>query len=160
MSRRQGVLYHRLPTVNTRRGWKETESSNPPDCIYEGEIENGLPHGIGTYTKTDGATYVGHFKNGLRHGKGKFSYPDGSIYEGVWKDDELNGLGTGTFPDGEKYVGEFKEGEKHGQGKFTYTDGGWYDGSWKVGQSWTGIIYDKDGNISYEKVNGEIQYKQ
>ena len=69
MSRSQGVLYHILPTVNTRRGWKETESSNPPDCIYEGEIENGLPHGIGTYTKTDGATYVGHFKNGLRHGK-------------------------------------------------------------------------------------------
>ena len=46
MSRSQGVLYHILPTVNTRRGWKETESSNPPDCIYEGEIENGLPHGI------------------------------------------------------------------------------------------------------------------
>ena len=59
MSRSQGVLYHILPTVNTRRGWKETESSNPPDCIYEGEIENGLPHGIGTYTKTDGATFVG-----------------------------------------------------------------------------------------------------
>ena len=59
-----------------------------------------------------------------------------------------------------EYVGEYKDGKKHGQGKFTYTDGGWYDGSWKEGQSWTGITYDKDGNISYEKVNGEIQYKQ
>ena len=67
---------------------------------------------------------------------------------------------TYTYPDGGKYVGKFKDGKKNGQGKFTYTDGGWYDGSWKEGQSWTGITYDKDGNISYEKVNGEIQYKQ
>ena len=59
-----------------------------------------------------------------------------------------------------EYLGEYKDGKKHGQGKFTYSDRGWYDGSWKEGQSWTGITYDKDGNISYEKVNGEIQYKQ
>ena len=64
------------------------------------------------------------------------------------------------WENGSRYFGEWKDGKKHGQGKFTYTDGGWYDGSWKEGQSWTGITYDKDGNISYEKVSGEIQYKQ
>jgi len=75
----------------------------------------------------------------------------------------LFGKETGVlylWENGTKYMGEWKDGKKHGQGKFTYTDGGWYDGSWKEGQSWTGITYDKDGNISYEKVNGEIQYKQ
>ena len=82
------------------------------------------------------------------------------IYKGQVENGEPNGLGVITYRDGHKYVGEFKDGKKHSQGKFTYTDGGWYDGSWKVGQSWTGITYDKDGNISYEKVNGEIQYKQ
>ena len=71
-----------------------------------------------------------------------------------------NGQGTENSPDGWRYVGEYKDGKKHGQGKFTYTDGGWYYGSWKEGQSWTGIIYGKNGNISYEKVNGEIQYNQ
>ncbi len=44
--------------------------------------------------------------------------------------------------------------------KNTYTGGGWYEGSWKEGQSWTGITFDKDGNISYEKVNGKIQFKE
>ena len=97
----------------------------------------GKKNGEGTNTWSDGRKYVGKFKNGLPNGKG-----------------------TETSTDGWRYVGKYNEGKKHGQGKFTYTDGGWYDGSWKVGQSWTGIIYDKDGNISYEKVNGEIQYKQ
>ena len=113
MSRSQGVLYHILPTLNTRRGWKETESSNPPDCIYEGEIENGLPHGIGTYTKTDGATYVGHFKNGLRHGKGTFT----------WSENAPDGAG--------KYIGEYKDNtrwngaiyDKYGKIVYKYVNG-------------------------------------
>ena len=54
--------------------------------------------------------------------------------------------------------GNSRMGKKHGHGKFTYTDGSWYDGSWKDGQSWTGKTYSKDGNISYKKKNGEIQY--
>ena len=113
MSRSQGVLYHILPTVNTRRGWKETESSNPPDCIYEGEIENGLPHGIGTYTKTDGATYVGHFKNGLRHGQGTFT----------WSENAPDGAG--------KYIGKYKDNmrwngaiyDKYGKIVYKYENG-------------------------------------
>jgi len=81
-------------------------------------------------------------------------------YKGDVENGKPNGFGFLIFTNGDKYVGEFKDGKKHGQGKFTFTDGGWYDGSWKEGQSWTGVTYDKDGNISYEKVNGEIQYKQ
>ena len=84
-------------------------------------------------------------------------FTDGSVYVGELKGGERNGQGTYTWTNGDKYVGEYKDGKKHGQGKFTFTDGGWYDGSWKEGQSWTGIIYDKYGNISYEKVNGEQQ---
>ena len=114
-------------------GDKQTHS------VYKGQVENGEPdpNGQGTLTHPNGWKYVGKFKNGLPNGKG-----------------------TETSPDGWRYVGKYNEGKKHGQGKFTYTDGGWYDGSWKEGQSWTGITYDKDGNISYEKVSGEIQYKQ
>ena len=104
---------------------------------YKGEIKNEKPNGFGFQTYKNGNKYFGEHKNGLPNCKG-----------------------TETSPDGWRYVGKYNEGKKHGQGKFTYTDGGWYDGSWKEGQSWTGITYDKDGNISYEKVNGEIQYKQ
>ena len=57
-------------------------------------------------------------------------------------------------------VWKFMNWLPYGKGKFSYTDGGWYDGNWKEGHSWTGKKYRKDGNISFEKVNGEIKYKQ
>jgi len=97
---------------------------------------------------------------GRKKGEGTNTWSDGRKYVGKFKNGFPNGQGTETSPVGWRYIGEYKDGKKHGQGKFTYTDGGWYGGSWKEGQSWTGITYDKDGNISYEKVNGEIQYKQ
>jgi len=127
---------------------------------YVGEWEDGKKHGQGTYTYSDGPKYVGEYKDDKKHGQGTFIWSNGDKYVGEYKDGEENSQGTYTWSNGDKYVGEYKDGKKHGQGKFTYTDGGWYDGSWKEGQSWTGITYDKDGNISYEKVSGEIQYKQ
>ena len=116
MSKSQGVLYHRCPTVDGLMGWYSTESSNPPDCKYEGEIENGLPNGSGTYTKTDGATYVGHFKDGLREGQGTFTWPDDAPV------------------DAGKFIGEYKDNRR-----------------------WNGTIYDKEGNIVYNYVNGEME---
>ena len=134
ISRSQGILFFRKG--NGELGYFENGDEDK-DRKYVGEIENGLPNGQGTYTWSDGRKCVGEYKDGKPNGQGIFTDPNGTMY-----------------------VGKYKDGKKHGQGKFTYTDGGWYDGSWKVGQSWTGIKYDKDGNISYEKVNGEIQYKQ
>ncbi|MDP7096835.1 MAG: MORN motif precursor, partial [Candidatus Poseidoniia archaeon] len=92
--------------------------------------------------------------------QGTETFPGGGKYEGEFKDGKKNGQGTRTWSDGSKYVGKFKDGLPNGKGKNTYTDGGWYEGSWKEGQSWTGITFDKDGNISYEKVNGKIQFKE
>ena len=42
MSKKQGILYHH------GKNWSETESDLPPDCKWEGEIENGKPNGTGT----------------------------------------------------------------------------------------------------------------
>ena len=151
--------------------------------IYEGEWKDGKKHGQGTLTSHSGDKYVGEFKYGERSGQGTYTWSNGDKYEGEWKDEKKHGQGTETFPDGGKYDGEFKDGKKNGQGtrtwsdgskyvgkfkdglpngkgKNTYTGGGWYEGSWKEGQSWTGITFDKDGNISYEKVNGKIQFKE
>jgi len=134
-----GVLF--LREVNDNWGWFE-DGNKDKDAKYIGEFKDGF------------------FEDRQPNGQGTITYPNGRKYVGEWKDGLPNGQGTDTSPDGSMYLGEYKDGKKHGQGKFTYTDGGWYDGSWKEGQSWTGITYDKDGNISYEKVNGEIQYKQ
>ena len=55
-------------------------------------------------------------------------------YKGDAENGKPNGLGIMTFPDGRKYVGEYKNGEV-----------------------WNGIVYDKNGNIIGNWVNGVKQ---
>ena len=65
------------------------------------------------------------------------SIGDGKVqpkYKGEITNGKPNGFGVLTFPDGRKNVGEFKDGEP-----------------WKI------ISYDKNGNIEYKLVNGEIE---
>ena len=57
--------------------------------VYKGEVENGVPNGLGIDIS-----------------------PYGSKYVGEWKDGKIHGQGTLTLPDGQKYVGEFKNGER------------------------------------------------
>ena len=54
--------------------------------VYKGEVENGVPNGLGILISPIGGKYVGEWKNG-----------------------EKNGLGTRTFPVGWE-VGEYKDG--------------------------------------------------
>jgi len=89
MSREKGVLYHH------GQNWSETESDLTPDHKWEGEIENGKPHGYGTYYVSNGATYVGYYKNGRRKGEGTFTWVDdndapniGGKYVGEWRDNK------------------------------------------------------------------------
>ena len=42
----------------------------------DGEIENGVPNGQGTFHLPSGATFVGTYKEGKRH-EGTFTFPDG-----------------------------------------------------------------------------------
>tara|TARA_B100000686_G_scaffold300777_1_gene335552 strand:+ start:455 stop:706 length:252 start_codon:yes stop_codon:yes gene_type:complete len=39
-------------------GWFETESIYPPDRYWEGEIENGVPHGQGIFLTPDSYSEV------------------------------------------------------------------------------------------------------
>jgi len=55
--------------------------------VYKGEVENGVPNGLGVMI-----------------------YPKGSKYVGGWKDGRMNGQGTITWSDGGKYVGEHSDG--------------------------------------------------
>ena len=56
MSKKWGILYHHGGRLRKDKGWSEKESDNPPDKFWEGEIENNLPNGFGTYTHTNGTT--------------------------------------------------------------------------------------------------------
>ncbi len=167
-------------------GWKDGKSHGHGTTTYldgrkyVGEYKNGQRNGQGTMTYPDGGKYAGEWKNGRGHGQATFTYPDGKKYFGQLKDGKQNGQGTLTSPDGQKYVGEWKDGKKHGQatfispdgtryvgeykddkmngqGRMTLPDGEKYVGEFKDGNPWNGTVYQKDGNILGEVVNGEQQ---
>ena len=170
------VLYKR-----SHYGSDWNESSTGDDSVkYEGEVENGIPNGIGQCVWSHGKKYVGEWKNGKQNGQGTETGSDGRKYEGEFKNGECHGYGISTDPDGFKYEGEFEEGRFHGKGTKTETNGDKYEGEFKKGlfeghgtltysngqkqigerrggRLWNLTCYDKDGNISMEYVNGEIK---
>ncbi len=83
-------------------GDKETQP------VYKGEVENGVPNGLGILYDLDGSKYVGSWKNGKKNRQGTFTYPNGEKYEGEWKD---GGLWNGTGYD------------KNGNITYKYNDG-------------------------------------
>ena len=91
---------------------------------YVGTFKNGVPHGKGTYTYSDGATYVGEFLNGKESGKGIFNcWVHGASYIGNFFDGKKHGFGVYKYPSGDIYKGEWLNGMKHGRGKYTYKGG-------------------------------------
>ena len=91
---------------------------------YVGEFKDGLPHGKGTLTYSDGAVYSGGFKFGKEHGIGIFiCFAHGSKYEGEFQNGKKHGNGVYTYPDGVIYEGDWSEGKRNGLGTLLYTDG-------------------------------------
>ena len=132
-------------------GDKETQP------VYKGEVENGVPNGLGFLIYPSGTKYVGSWGNGKENGQGTITTQEGTKYKGKWKDGERHGQGTITYPNGSWYTGEWKDGTYNGQGTYFWSDGKWYKGEYKDGNIWNGIKYDNDGNIIGKHVNGVKQ---
>ena len=156
-------------------GDKETHS------VYQGQVKDGKPNGLGVIFDPNGSKYVGSWMNGEQNGQGTETFPNGEKYVGEYKDGKPNGQGTfnsggskyvGEYKDGlpngqgthtfvkgdfvgEKYVGEYKDGKPNGQGTFTWSSGSKYVGEYKDGKTWNGTQYDKNGNITTKVVNGK-----
>ena len=114
---------------------------------YLGQVKNVKPNGLGILIEPNGSKYVGSMKDGLKNGQGTFT----SLF--TYK----NVQGTFTSLYGSKYVGEWKNGKKDGQGTITWPDGEKYEGEWKDSEMWSGIFYDKDGNIVGKYVNAKMR---
>lgn len=110
--------------------------------IFEGEWQNGKPHGQGTYyyladNKAKGDKHVGEYRNGQPNGQGTYTFfATGEKYVGEFKDGKQDGQGTSKVPNGDWYSGEFKNGMKHGYGTYYYLlnnafKGDIYIGEWR-----------------------------
>ena len=95
--KRIGILYENREEVEFE--WSEVGNIDLQGK-YEGEIENGVPSGIGKIIYPNGEEYKGGWENGAKHGKGVANFPNGEIYNGKWKNGKMNGYGTYTFPNG------------------------------------------------------------
>ncbi|SVC57658.1 uncharacterized protein METZ01_LOCUS310512, partial [marine metagenome] len=133
-----GVLYRGWRNAKVgfyKEKWEGVESEDNEDFgKYEGEINNGIPNGQGTYTGSDGQKYIGEWKEGKWNGQGTETLHDGKKYVGEFKDGSKHGQGTETSPDGRKYEGEWVNGFPNGQGIETSTKGGKYVGGFKYGK--------------------------
>jgi len=130
-------------------------------AVYEGAWIRGLREGIGTLTTPEGLKYEGQWEKNLRSGTGIQAYPDGSNYEGNWEADMPHGKGTLIRKDSNMYSGQWIEGQFEGRGTMQYADGSKYEGQWKDGQrAGNGTYYFADG-LKYEGnwVNGQRQGK-
>ncbi len=47
--------------------------------LYQGSVQDGVPHGSGTWSSIEGEVYEGEWKWGKRHGKGKCTWVDGEV---------------------------------------------------------------------------------
>ncbi|GAB5401164.1 MAG: hypothetical protein Aureis2KO_27490 [Aureisphaera sp.] len=80
---------------------------------YEGNYQNGKPHGSGHFYNDDGDHYLGNYANGMRSGNGTYWFPPESElfkYVGEWKEGKENGKGTLFYRNGEKISGIFTDG--------------------------------------------------
>ena len=157
-------------------GDKETHTK------YEGEVENGVPNGLGVmiYTKrkirkdgkylipedTFNRKYIGEWKDGKWNGQGIYKNENRLKFVGEFKEDkywkgtlyDIEGEIIGNFENGKTiFTVEVKEytwkGKKKGRESFKY------EGEYKFGEEWNLTIYDKNGNIYEKYVNGKRTIK-
>ena len=65
------------------RIWETCEDSFQLKAFYEGQIENGVPHGFGRKIQDDGTISVGYFINGQLQGKAIIIQNDSLLFEGI-----------------------------------------------------------------------------
>lgn len=120
----------------------------PTGDVYEGEFVNGLYHGYGIYTWTNGNRYEGMWKNNRREGEGtwtwgKQSSSTGDRYQGQWHEDKKHGHGKYFQANGDVYIGSFQNDQRHGCGIYQSVNG-----------QTINVVYSHDDLISEEE---EIQ---
>jgi serine/threonine protein kinase len=77
---------------------------------YEGEMEEGIPHGYGEWSNEFGEKYLGQWLNGGKHGQGIYWFLNGNRYIGEWADNMQNGIGAYIYADETMIAGVWENG--------------------------------------------------
>jgi vacuolar-type H+-ATPase subunit I/STV1 len=72
--------------------------------LYQGRLENNLPHGFGVIVHGNGVRYAGNWKNGLYDGSGVLYYPGMPPWNAMWKSHLPHGKCTYDFINFTEYV--------------------------------------------------------
>jgi hypothetical protein len=128
---------------------------------YEGEFNEGLKQGEGTYVWENGDRYQGHFANDRPDGRGKYQFANGDSYEGEVKLGVIIGRGTYVAKSGDVFEGSFYGGKPHGVGIYRFSTGDRYEGEMDQGKpQGRGRYYSKNGDrVEAPFVDGKPQGK-
>lgn len=105
----------------------------PNGDLYEGEMEDGRFHGLGTYIFTNGDKYTGKFSKNLMHGYGEFTWKSGQRFIGEFCEHAKHGEGVMYEPNGDRVEASWSKGKLHGRGVHYSSTGQVYDGVWVNG---------------------------
>jgi len=124
---------------------------------YTGEVRQGLFHGKGKITWSNGEIYEGDWVYGKRTGKGKYTFANGNVYEGDFVDGKWHGKGKIIWTNGNVYEGDWVYNKLTGKGKYTWANGDVYDGYWVDGKQANKEKFlsaiNNSGNVSLEGDN-------
>ena len=128
---------------------------------YEGEFNEGLKQGEGTYVWENGDRYQGHFANDRPDGRGKYQFANGDSYDGEVKLGVIIGRGTYLAKSGDVFEGSFYGGKPHGVGIYRFSTGDRYEGEMDQGKpQGRGRYYSKNGDrVEAPFVDGKPQGK-
>lgn len=135
---------------------------------YQGGFKDGKYHGNGKLTEmvsvTERAYYDGNWDQGVRSGRGTYWNGKGNLYMGMWRNDKREGRGSYFFgvkdwtpnkyseywlsQNVENYTGEFKNDLYHGPGVYRWADGRRYEGTFFANDKHgPGTFYYPSGTI-------------
>ncbi len=120
--------------------------------VFEGELVEGVGHGIGKLTTPEGLVADGEIKDGQAIGPVLVyvESDDGEIYFGDVENGKRHGFGALVAADDSSYVGEFVQGAPSGGGMFDAANGSRFLGQFASGSpNGAGTALDPDGT-SYQ----------
>ncbi len=118
-------------------------------AYYDGNWDQSVRSGRGTYWDGVSKLYIGQWKDDKRHGYGSYFFglndwsenkysedwlsKNTENYTGEFMTDFYHGKGTYRWADGQSFVGGFFANEKHGTGTFYYPRGSARQQTWEYG---------------------------